>query len=318
MQRPPTSTVLACTALFVLTACGGGEEADTDPPTTPAGVTAQAGSATSVHVMWDHSTDDTGITGYEVYEQGKRVKTLPGAKHMTDVEGLTPRTAYRFTVRARDAAGNLSAPSAPVSVTTPEAAPDDRTPPTAPVAVRGAVDGSRAVTLTWGASRDDTGVTAYDIYQEDSRVHSVPGDATGARVTNLRPGSVYTFTVRARDAAENSSPDSTAVDLTTAPAPGDGPSTAPSGLEATARKDSIELAWTPPDTGAPVKEHQLFLNGEMATTIVWGAQPAGPRVTYTMTVTDPPGTRYSVKLRARLPDGTWGDFSAQRTVVVAG
>ncbi|MET9111879.1 fibronectin type III domain-containing protein [Streptomyces zhihengii] len=317
MQRPPTPAVLACTALFLLAACGG-EDKDTDPPTTPAGLSAQAGSATSVHVMWDHSTDDTAVTGYEVYEQGKRVKTLPGAKHMTDVEGLTPKTAYRFTVRARDAAGNLSAPSAAVAVTTPEAAPDDRTAPTAPLRPRGTVDGSRAVTLTWGASRDDTAVTAYDIYQEDARVHSVPGGETTAKVTNLRPGTVYTFTVRARDASENSSPDSPAVDLTTAPAPGEGPGTAPAGLEATAAEGRVDLTWTPPDTGAPVKEHQLFLNGKMATTIVWGAQPAGPRVSYTMTVTDPPGTRYSIKLRARLPDGTWGDFSAQRTVVVPG
>ncbi|MFD4144266.1 fibronectin type III domain-containing protein [Streptomyces sp. NPDC058572] len=319
MQRPPTTVVLACSAVLLLTACAacGGEDKDTERPSTPAGLTAQAGSATSVHVMWEQATDNRAVTGYEVYEKGTRVKSLPAARHMVDIDRLTPGTAYSFTVRARDAAGNLSAAGPAVSVTTPAPAPDDRTAPTRPASLKGRVDGARAVTLAWAPSRDDVGVTSYDIYQEDSRIHSVSGTQTTARVTGLRPGTVYTFTVRARDAAENSSPDSGAVDLTTTSAPGDGPSTAPTALRATARKGTIELSWTPPRTGAPVKEHQLFLNGRPATTIVWGVTPPAGTATYTMTVTDKPGTRYSVKLRAKLPDGKWGDFSAQRTVVVA-
>ncbi|GAA2488607.1 fibronectin type III domain-containing protein [Streptomyces gobitricini] len=320
MPRPLTVAASTVAAALLLTACGGGADADeatdTERPSSPAGVTAQAGSATSVHVMWERSSDNKAVTGYEVHHKGRKVAAVPGSRTMVDVERLAPSTAYSFTVRARDAAGNLSAPSAAVPVTTPPSTPDDATPPTRPPALRGTAQGSRAVTLTWGRATDAVGVTAYDIYQADSRVHSVPGTATSARLTNLRPGTVYTFTVRARDAADNSSPDSPSVDLTTAPAPGSGPGTAPTGLTATARKGAISLTWTPPDTGAPVKEHQLFLNGVFATTIVWGTQPPPGEVDYTFTVTDGPGTRYTAKLRAKLPDGTWGDFSAQRTVVV--
>ncbi|MEU0086782.1 fibronectin type III domain-containing protein [Streptomyces sp. NPDC006274] len=309
--------MLACSAVLLLPACAAEEPRDDKPPSTPAGVTAQAGSATSVHVMWDGSADNKEVTGYEVYRAGTKVTSLPGTKRMVDIEGLAPRTAYSFTVRARDAAGNLSEPSASASVTTPSAAPDDDRAPTRPGRVEGRTDSGTSVTLTWRRATDDTGVTSYDIYQEDSRVHSVTGTRTSARVTGLRPGTVYSFTVRARDAAENSSPDSNSVDLTTPSAPGDdSPNTAPTDLAATVRKGSIQLRWTPPETGAPVKEHQLHLNGKPATTIVWGAQPPAGTATYTMTVTDEPGTRYSIKLRAKLPDGTWGDFSAQRTVVV--
>ncbi len=319
MQRPCAATALAAAAVVLLlaamTACGLGE--DTESPTTPAGVTAQAGSATSVHVMWEWATDNEEVTGYEVLQEGRTVAAVPGVKRMVDVNSLEPATRYVFTVRARDAAGNVSAPSAPVPVTTPDATPDDHEAPTAPAGLRGAADGSRAVTLTWRPASDDVGVTAYDVYQEDTRVHSVGGDQTAARIANLRPGVIYTFTVRARDAAENSSPDSAPVDLTTAPAPGDDtPSTAPTDLKVTARPGSVTLTWTPPEAGGPVKEHQLYLNGEPVTTIVWGAGPPAGTATYTFTVTDPPGTRYSVKLRARLPDGKWGDFSAQRTAVI--
>ncbi|MFG3497030.1 fibronectin type III domain-containing protein [Streptomyces sp. NPDC047928] len=305
-------------AALLLAACQGDDARDTRPPSSPTGVTAQAGSATSVHVMWERSADDTGVTAYDVFQRDRKVVSLPAGRTMVDVDRLAPSTTYTFTVRARDAAGNLSEPSTSVTVTTPALTPDDRTAPTRPVGLQGTVHGSRAVTLAWRPARDDIAVTAYDIYQEDSRIHSVAGTATTARITGLRPGTVYTFTVRARDAAENSSPDSDPVDLATAPGPGDGASTAPTGLTARARPGEIVLTWTPPSTGGPVKEHQLYLNGAFATTVVWGTEPPSGTATYTVTVTDPPGTRYSVKLRARLPDGTWGDFSAQRTVVVVG
>ncbi|MGW4031336.1 fibronectin type III domain-containing protein [Streptomyces sp. NPDC004838] len=315
MQRPPTTAALVCAAVLLLAACGG-EEKDTEPPTTPSGVTAQAGSATSVHVMWKPATDDTSVAGYEVFQKEKKVKSLPADKTMVDVDGLSPQTAYTFTVRARDAAGNLSEHSPAIAVTTPAPTPDDKKAPTRPTGLRGKLDGGSAVVLTWGRSSDDTEVTSYDVYQEDSRIHSVSGTETTARVTGLRPGTVYTFTVRARDVAENSSPDSNTVDLTTPAAAGKGPSTAPTDLSAAVRKGSIDLTWLPPRADGPIKTHELYLNGKLATTIVWGAEPPTGKANYTMTVTDPPGTRYSVKLRAKLPDGKWGDFSAQRTVVV--
>ncbi|WP_185027213.1 fibronectin type III domain-containing protein [Streptomyces candidus] len=329
VQRPTVRTVLACALLLPLlatAACGGGKEAqpprDTTRPAAPAGVTAQSGSATSVHVMWSPATDDRGVTGYEVYAKGRKVRAVAATTTMVDVDRLTPSHTYDFTVRAKDAAGNLSAPSAVVTARTRASAPDDRTPPTAPTGLRGTVTGGTAVTLSWGAATDTGGaVTAYDVYQEDSRIHSAPGTETTTRVDGLRPGTVYTFTVRARDAAENSSPDSNSLDLTTPSGAGRGPSTAPTGLTVTAGTEggarTLVLRWTPPRTGGEVKEHQLHLNGRFATTIVWGAPPPPGPVSYTLTVAEPPGTRYRVALRAKLPDGKWGDFSAVRTVTTS-
>ncbi|MFB7916454.1 fibronectin type III domain-containing protein [Streptomyces sp. NPDC056061] len=323
VQRPHTTAALACSAallLAALTGCGSAPEADTTAPAVPQHVTAQASSATSVHVMWERATDNRAVTGYEVYRKGKKVKSLPATKVMTDVDGLTASTSYTFTVRARDAAGNLSAPSTAATVTTPAATPADRAAPTRPVKLRGATDGSRAVNLSWGGSTDDIGVTAYDVYQEDSRIHSVPGTETTAHVTGLRPGTVYTFTVRARDAADNSSPDSNAIDLTTASFPGAPASTAPTDLRVTNRAQgkeyAIDLDWEQPETGGEIPAYQLYMDGRLTTTIVWGSTPPKGRANYRLTVTDPRGTRYSLKIRAKLPDGKWGDFSAQRTVVL--
>lgn len=170
------------------------------------GVTAAAGSATSVHVMWNQVSGGMEVSGYEVYHGTTRVKRVPGDEHMVDVTRLTPSTTYVFTVRALNTDGNSGPPSEPVRATTPVAVAADRTPPTRPERPHGTAVGSRAAQLEWSPSADARGVASYDIYQGASKIHSVGGGQTATVVTGLRPGTAYTFTVRARDAADNLSP----------------------------------------------------------------------------------------------------------------
>ncbi|MFE9258161.1 fibronectin type III domain-containing protein [Streptomyces sp. NPDC006879] len=317
--------VLPCTALALcwaaLVACG--PPADTEPPPTPTGLTVYAGSSSSAHVMWDMAPERDGVSAYEVYRDGARVREVPATKHMVDVAGLTPATEYRFAVRARDAAGNLSPLSVGVSATTRAHAPRDTGPPTRPARLTGKAVGARAAELFWGKAEDDVAVTAYDVYQAGVRIHTVDGRQSHTRITGLRPDTVYTFTVRARDAAEQSSTDSPAVDITTATASGQGPSTAVAGFEATMRPGAdgavVELSWLPPRTQGEVRAYELYSGDRLMTTVHWGegAAPKG-RATYLITVTEPPGTVWKLKLRARLPDGTWGSFSAVRTITLGG
>lgn len=307
--------LVSALALVGLAACSS---PDTRPPAAPTGLTAQAGSATSVHVMWDATAARDGVSGYQVFQGDRLVRQLPAGKTMVDVTGLAPQTGYTFTVRAADAAGNLSAAAPAASVTTPAARAEDRRAPTAPATTTGRATGPRTARLSWSPATDDTGVTAYDVYQGGVRIHTAgPGESATA-LTALRPDTVYTFTVRARDGADNSSPDGPAVDVTTPPASGDGPGTAPADFTATAAPGSVTLAWTPPDTGRPTGEYELYVNGKATTVIQFGAGavPSG-RAEHRLTVTEPAGTAWTVKLRARLPDGNWGAFSAERRIVLA-
>ncbi|MDF2805328.1 MAG: alpha-amylase [Cellulosimicrobium sp.] len=94
------------------------EEPDTQAPSVPSRLVATA-DGVRVTVSWDAATDDTGVTGYTLTRTGgagtvTRDVTTASA---TDV-GLLERTAYTYTVTAVDAAGNRSAASAPVAVTT--------------------------------------------------------------------------------------------------------------------------------------------------------------------------------------------------------
>ncbi|ADJ45691.1 glucose dehydrogenase [Amycolatopsis mediterranei S699] len=93
-------------------------EADTEPPTTPTGVTATA-SGTTVTVRWSPSTDNVGVTGYEVLRDGTVAGSTSGATATSFTDsGLAANTRYQYQVRARDAQANRSAPSTAVAVTT--------------------------------------------------------------------------------------------------------------------------------------------------------------------------------------------------------
>lgn len=325
VRTPTTAAAAVLLALCLpLAGClpGGGDDR---APTAPTGVTAQAGSATSVHVMWNGSTDDTGVAGYEVLRSGEKAADVPGDRHMVDVDGLEPSTAHTFTVRARDEAGNLSPLSAEVSVTTPAAAPDDRTPPTRPEGLRGRAEGARAATLDWEASKDERGVSSYEIHQGGVRIHSVSGEETRSLVTGLRPGVRYAFSVVARDAAGNTSPASRTVELTTAAEPGGGPGTAPTGFRAALRTAGdgthLDLSWVPPDTGGRITQYEIHLDGRPATTLNWStgtSEDPGRRVEHSLYLGRERDASHTVRLRARLPDGTWGAFTALRTVTTRG
>ncbi|MGG8408092.1 fibronectin type III domain-containing protein [Streptomyces sp. 12297] len=100
---------------------GPGGSADTQAPTTPGALTSTGKTSSSVSLTWSAATDNVGVTGYDVYQGATKVAT-PTTNSAT-VTGLSASTAYSFTVRARDAAGNTSPASNSVSVTTDPGGP---------------------------------------------------------------------------------------------------------------------------------------------------------------------------------------------------
>jgi len=91
---------------------------DRSPPTRPEGLAAAARSAEELVLAWSPSTDDLKVTGYEVLDEG-RVVARSGAPNAV-VGGLLPAVERCFAVRAHDAAGNRSEPSAHACATTAE------------------------------------------------------------------------------------------------------------------------------------------------------------------------------------------------------
>ncbi|MYT42145.1 chitinase, partial [Streptomyces sp. SID5471] len=183
------------------------------PPSAPGTPEVTATTARSVSLSWPAASQgDYPVTSYEVLSEGRTVATSPGTS--VTVTGLTPATRYTFTVRAKDRRGNAGPPSAPVTASTVDPA-SDPVPPSAPGGLRSTAITSSSVSLAWDKATDNVGVVAYDVYRGAELATTVPGSTTSATVGGLTPATAYTFSVKARDAAENASPASNALTVTT-------------------------------------------------------------------------------------------------------
>jgi hypothetical protein len=80
------------------------------PPTAPGTPVALSTSQSSISLVWAGSRDDVGVSGYDVFRDGVLIASV-GSGSYTDTTTIA-KIAYRYTVTARDAAGNVSAPSA--------------------------------------------------------------------------------------------------------------------------------------------------------------------------------------------------------------
>ncbi|MFE3201696.1 spherulation-specific family 4 protein [Embleya sp. NPDC059237] len=196
--------------------------APTAAPATPAQPAAVTTSATSVQLSWPNAGPST-VAGYDVYRDGVRIGSVPhrttGTSQFTATD-LNPSTAYAFTVRARNDAGVLSAASPARNVTT--SAPGANAPGV-PGSFTGATAGPTSVQLSWTASTPGSAaVEAYDIYQDNARMATVPASQISARLGDMTPGTTHTFDVVARDVTGRVSAHTAQVSLTPPP-PAGGP-----------------------------------------------------------------------------------------------
>jgi hypothetical protein len=106
---------------LVLTIDGSGS-GDTAAPSVPVGVVAVAVSSGRVDVSWGASSDNVGVSGYEVWRDGVLVASVGGSVLGWSDVGVVASTTYGYEVRARDAAGNVSGPGVAAPVTTPPVA----------------------------------------------------------------------------------------------------------------------------------------------------------------------------------------------------
>lgn len=187
---------------------------DTQPPTAPASLSANPASTSQINLSWPPSTDNVGVTGYSVERcQGGSCLNFvevatPSGTTYSDTN-LSASTTYRYRVRARDAAGNWSSYTTPVSATTP-APPPDTEPPTAPTSLTAVAVSSNQINLSWVPSTDNLGVTSYYVERcagngcsDFSLLVTLNGTITTYSNTGLSARTRYRYRVQAKDAAGN-------------------------------------------------------------------------------------------------------------------
>lgn len=197
---------------------------DTQAPSVPAGLTAPSTTANSISLSWSPSTDNVGVTGYQILR-------APGASGGTFAQiatsttnsyvntGLTASTTFRYQVRAVDAAGNASAVSNTVTAAT-QAGGGDTQAPSVPANLTAPSTTTTSISLAWSASTDNVGVTGYQILRAPGTsggTFTQVGTATTTSFVNsgLTANTTFRYQVRAVDAAGNASAVSNTVTATT-------------------------------------------------------------------------------------------------------
>ncbi|WP_109300870.1 M14 family zinc carboxypeptidase [Aquimarina sp. AU474] len=93
---------------------------DNEAPSAPTNLVTSNITSSSITLSWEASSDNIGVVGYDVYQGTNLIDSTTGSGLISVVSGLTPNTAYSFTVVAKDGAGNTSASSNTASATTLE------------------------------------------------------------------------------------------------------------------------------------------------------------------------------------------------------
>jgi len=237
---------------------------DTTAPSTPSGLIATAISASRINLSWSPSSDNVGVTGYNIFRNGAMVISVAGNVTAFQDSFLLANTTYVYTVRAVDGAGNVSGQSAAVSATTSGTA--DTTPPSTPTGLIGNAISPSQINLSWSASTDNDVVANYRVYRNGAFLVSVA--TTSHQDIGLSASTTYTYNVDAIDASGNVSSLSAGANVTTLAAPDTTAPSTPTNLTANAISQSqINLSWSASIDNVAVTGYRIFRNGVLLTTL---------------------------------------------------
>ncbi len=184
---------------------------DTTSPSVPGGLTVTGKTENNISLSWNASTDNTKVTGYHIWLDGKNAGSASGTVYK--ISGLNAGTSYSVAVSAFDAASNESAKSKALSVTTTEIDQPDTLAPSIPtgLTITGITD--TTASLSWSLSTDNIGVSGYIVFVDGIVKGTV--SSTSYTIGDLTPNTSYLLTVSAYDSSSNKSAESEALNVTT-------------------------------------------------------------------------------------------------------
>ncbi|HEY4496779.1 MAG TPA: fibronectin type III domain-containing protein [Candidatus Paceibacterota bacterium] len=241
---PRNQTASAGRTITISNTIGGQGQPDTTAPTAPTNLSGTP-SSNSVQLSWSGSTDNVGVTGYEIHRGSalglnfQLIETVSALSFSNS--GLSANTTYTYKVRAKDDAGNLSSFSNTITVVT--LGSGENQPPSVPQNVSASPESTTSIKITWNASTDpENNTISYTIYRGTSELTSVNG--TSYTDTGLSPSTSYTYKVRAKDSFGALSGFSDAAEATTNSSPQPTPPPPPPGQTGDAKTISGKVIFS--------------------------------------------------------------------------
>lgn len=180
---------------------------DTEAPSVPSGLTVTNTTTYSIDLSWSASTDNIGVSSYDVYVDGNLEASTSNINYT--ITGLSSNITYDLTVSARDIADNVSPQSAPLTVVTQE----DTEAPSVPMNIVISDETDVSFKITWDPSTDNTEVIHYNIYI-DNIFHDMI-NISSYTIYELTASTTYSVTLEAVDGLNNTSAQSVPVNATT-------------------------------------------------------------------------------------------------------
>jgi len=289
----------------------------TTPPTVPTGLTGNAVSSSQVNLTWAASTDSNYAASqltYSCYRNGVRVATTAAGVASCSDTALTASTAYSYTVSAQDPAGNTSAQSAAVQVTTQAASTVTITSFTASPA---SIAPGQSSKLSWVTS-NATSLT----------IDNGVGNMTGGTNVTVQPAATTTYHLTATGSQGSATAQVTVTVTSTTTPP-----TVPTGLAGSAVSSSqVNLTWaasTDSNYAASQLTYNCFRNGVRVATTVAGVTScsdtgltASTAYSYTVSAQDPAGNpsaqSATVQVTTQAPAAVITSFTANPASISAG
>jgi endonuclease I/chitodextrinase len=183
------------------------KKTDIEAPTTPSNVSLSNIDLNSIDISWTASTDNIGVTGYNIYIDG--VLEAQTTNTNVTISDLNTNTTYSFTVLAKDLINNMSPLSAAVNGTTDE----DTQAPTTPGNVLVSNETDSSFKVSWSASTDNNAVSGYEVFVDGNLVATT--NNLFYIVNNLNISTTYTVEILATDSDNNKSDKSAPLNATT-------------------------------------------------------------------------------------------------------
>ena len=180
---------------------------DTEAPSVPSGLTVTNTTTYSIDLSWTASTDNIGVSSYDVYVDGNLEASTSNVNYT--ITGLSSNITYDLTVSARDIADNVSPQSAPLTVVTQE----DTEAPSVPMNIVISDETDVSFKITWDPSTDNTEVIHYNIYIDNIFYDMI--NISSYTVYDLTASTTYSVTLEAVDGLNNTSAQSVPVNATT-------------------------------------------------------------------------------------------------------
>ena len=293
---------------------GSSAPADTAAPSAPSNLGANSVSANALTLAWGASTDNVGVTGYEIYQDGVLIDTISTRNYA--VSGLVADTQYAFAVRARDAAGNRSVASEIIYVRTLKDVDDESPNEVTDLEVLSWSITSSSLSVSFTSVINIRGVARYQIEWRDNQGNVQSGsiyvtdqykDNYEYYISNLKSYTKYWIKVRAYDRAGNVSNWSKEIEDRTKD---NLKPSVPSNIRASQiTSTSFKLSWSSSQDNAGVNGYKISLNGSLFRT----------SQTNSMTISNrKPGTTYTLRVLAYDAAGNESSYSSPISVTTSG